>query len=53
MVGMGKGAENGILIKSGEALETTHHVKTILFDNWYDYKRKTCGNRYNTCRKYG
>ena len=32
MVGMGKGAENGILIKSGEALETTHHVKTILFD---------------------
>ena len=27
MVGMGKGAENGILIKSGEALETTHHVK--------------------------
>lgn len=32
MVGMGKGAENGILIKSGEALETTHHVKAILFD---------------------
>ena len=32
MVGTGKGAENGILIKSGEALETTHHVKTILFD---------------------
>ncbi|MDB1688212.1 heavy metal translocating P-type ATPase [Enterococcus casseliflavus] len=32
MVGTGKGAENGILIKSGEALETTHQLQTILFD---------------------
>lgn len=32
MVGTGKGAENGILIKSGEALETTHQLKTIIFD---------------------
>lgn len=32
MVGTGKGAENGVLIKSGEALETTHKINTIIFD---------------------
>lgn len=32
MVGTGKGAENGILIKSGEALETLHKVTTIILD---------------------
>lgn len=32
MVGTGKGAENGILIKSGEALEAMHDVKTVVFD---------------------
>lgn len=32
MVGTGKGAENGILIKSGEALETTYKINTIVFD---------------------
>ncbi len=32
MVGTGKGAENGILIKSGEALELAHKVDTVIFD---------------------
>ena len=32
MVGTGKGAENGILIKSGEALELAHKVNTVIFD---------------------
>ncbi|PRR75901.1 heavy metal translocating P-type ATPase [Clostridium thermopalmarium] len=32
MVGSGKGAENGVLIKGGEALETAHKIKTVVFD---------------------
>ncbi len=32
MVGTGKGAENGILIKSGQALETAHKLSTIVLD---------------------
>ena len=32
MVGVGKGAENGILIKSGEALETAHKLQAVVFD---------------------
>ncbi|NLY61079.1 MAG: copper-translocating P-type ATPase [Clostridiales bacterium] len=32
MVGTGKGAENGVLIKSGEALEIAHKVDTIVLD---------------------
>lgn len=32
MVGTGKGAENGVLIKSGDALETTHKIESIIFD---------------------
>ena len=32
MVGTGKGAENGILIKSAQALETLHSIQTIVLD---------------------
>jgi Cu+-exporting ATPase len=32
MVGTGKGAENGILIKSGDALETAHAIDTVVMD---------------------
>jgi Cu+-exporting ATPase len=32
MVGVGKGAENGILIKSGEALETAHKLDAVILD---------------------
>ncbi len=32
MVGTGKGAENGVLIRSGEALETAHKIKAIILD---------------------
>ena len=32
MVGTGKGAENGILIKSGDALEQAHHIDCVVLD---------------------
>ncbi|MCF0132540.1 MAG: heavy metal translocating P-type ATPase [Blautia sp.] len=32
MAGTGKGAENGILIKSGEALETAHNIQCVVLD---------------------
>ena len=32
MVGMGKGAENGILIKNAETLQLTHRLQTIVLD---------------------
>lgn len=32
MVGTGKGAENGILIKSGEALEMAHNIQCVVLD---------------------
>lgn len=32
MVGTGRGAENGILIKSAESLETAHEIDTVVLD---------------------
>lgn len=32
MVGTGKGAQNGILVKSAEALETLHSIQTVVMD---------------------
>jgi Cu+-exporting ATPase len=32
MVGTGRGAENGILIKSGESLEMIHRINAVIFD---------------------
>ena len=32
MVGTGKGAENGVLVRSGEALETAHKIRAIILD---------------------
>ena len=32
MVGTGKGAESGVLIRGGEALETAHKINAIVFD---------------------
>jgi Cu+-exporting ATPase len=32
LVGTGRGAESGVLIRSGAALETAHRVQTIVFD---------------------
>ena len=32
MVGMGKGATNGILIRNGEAIQTAQKIDTVVFD---------------------
>lgn len=32
MVGTGKGASNGLLIKNAEILEAAHNIKTVVFD---------------------
>jgi len=32
MVGVGKGAQNGVLIKTGDALETAHRIDTVVLD---------------------
>jgi P-type Cu+ transporter len=32
MVGTGKGAENGVLVKGGESLEIAHRIRTVVLD---------------------
>jgi cation transport ATPase len=39
MVGTGKGAENGILIKSAEALEIAHRIDTVVLDKTRSFRR--------------
>ena len=48
MVGTGKAAENGILVKSGEALETAHELDCVVFDK----TGQTTSNRHRYLRYY-
>ena len=40
MVGIGKGAKNGILIKNAEALEEMHKVNAVSYTHLDVYKRQ-------------
>ena len=43
IVGTGKGAEHGILIRNGEALERAHQINTVLLDKTGTLTRGDCG----------
>ena len=52
MVGTGLGAQNGILIKGGEALEKMHKLSVVVFDKTGTLTRGEPGRDRYCCRRW-
>ena len=52
MVGIGKGAESGILIRDAEALETAHKVQVVLLDKTGTITEGQAVRDRRSCRRY-